>query len=226
MGLSGEAFVVWTEVLPGFRLWRMKHFIPPTLLLFSAAICLPAQTSRDLVPGIAAPASGVVFGLDQRAAAPALLQLHPSEIHLNTRAAGNFARSMVYAGPRSNVELKGSSAAVSFHTSKATFFVHLVGDDPELMRTRVTLVALEPGKDKRIVSVWSANVFGGGRARHYDEVAVEKEDLLDGTWLRLQPQQALPPGEYGITFLPKDANLMPDSVYDFDVSSESAELSK
>jgi hypothetical protein len=42
--------------------------------------------------------------------------------------------------------------------------------------------------------------------------------LVAGTnWLRITPKDPLLPGEFAVTFLPKDANQLPTTAFDFGV---------
>lgn len=191
-------------------------------LLLSVSCLLPGQTEKitEIAPGIVLPSSGTVYGLDNLNDKKALIQIHAAEVAWNTHAGSNFARSAVYAGPRSTVELKGISAAATFHTPQVVLYVRLSTDDPELLRNRVTLIRLKTDKDRRIVSGYSQNIFGGQRKRQYDEVAVEKSDVAGTQWLKLVPQATLDPGEYGAVFLPKDVNLFADAVYDFNIGGD------
>ena len=129
---------------------------------------------------------------------------------------------MVYAGAHASVELKNASANTSLTGPALVFLVRINGDDPELMRTRVHLIHLEQNHDRRVVSTYTQNVFGGGRAKHYDDIALVKQDAEPDVWLRITPETPLEPGEYGIVFMPKDTNLAPDAVYDFTVTSGGA----
>lgn len=184
---------------------------------------LPAQATQELAPGVAVPASGTVFALDKTAReSTSLVQFHPSEIVSNSHAPGNLARSAVYIGARSSIELAGINAAVHLESGDTSVFFRLSTDDPEILRKRVTLIRLKQDRDRRIVSSYSQNIFGGQRSRKYDEIAVVKTDVADGQWLKLTPEVPLPPGEYGIVVLPKDTNLFADIVYDFDVDLNAA----
>jgi len=50
---------------------------------------------------------------------------------------------------------------------------------------------------------------GDPSSRKEDEVAVTVIDLPDGAWTKVTPGAALPPGEYGIVFLPKKEQYNP-----------------
>jgi hypothetical protein len=75
-------------------------------------------------------------------------------------------------------------------------------------------------KDRRVVSNFSQNVFGGQRTKRYNDVAINKSDVDPDVWLEVTPQQPLTPGEYAIVFMPKDPLANPDAVYDFNVDSD------
>ncbi len=200
------------------RMFSRKIFV--LLALLCSALSLPGQNEMsgpEVAAGISLPATGSIYGLDSQENKPALLQIHPTEIATNTHAGSNFARSMVYSGPRSTVELLGVSSAVTFHTSQPVFYVRLSGDDSEILRSRVRIIRLKTVKDRRVVSDFSMNIFGGQRKRQYDEVAASKSDL-ETIWLKLTPQSALEPGEYGVVFMPRDTNLIPETVYDFSIA--------
>jgi hypothetical protein len=184
------------------------------------------KNDPEVAPGISLPTSGTIFGLDLVHQKATLLQIHPTEIVSNSHAGSNFARSQVFAGPHSTVELTGISSAATFHITQAVLYVRLSGDDAELMRNRIKLIRLKQAKDRRIVSDFSMNIFGGQRKRQYDEVPVAKSDIADTTWLKLTPQSPLEPGEYGIVFMPKDANLFADAVYDFSIVGDPAPKAK
>lgn len=199
----------------------LRKFSWVLVLLVSTAY-LPGQNEKnspEVAPGITLPTTGTIYGVDLVKQKPSLLQIHPTEITHNTHAGSNFARAQVFAGPHATTELKGVSSAATFHTSEIVLYVRLSGDD-ELRRNRVKLLHLTQKKDARVVSDFSMNVFGGQKTRRFDEVEIAKSDI-DGTeWLKLTPQSLLEPGEYGIVFMPKDADLFADAVYDFSVAGD------
>ena len=186
----------------------------------TATVSLPA--------GVTLPRSGTVYLITPgvNGSVPPLVQLHPAEIVSNSHAAGNFARSMVYAGPHASLELKGLNAVAGTDDRQPTILVRINGDDPELLRSRVHLIRLQQTKDRRVVSSYSQNVFGGQRAKKYDDVAVTKADAEPDVWLTLTPDEPLKPGEYCVVFMPKDATAWPDTVYDFNVAVDVAKREK
>jgi hypothetical protein len=209
-------------------------------LLFSAIVfssfCIRAQNpdsstakqpgASSLPPGISFPSSGASYVLDKRDGGSELLQLHASEVALNSRAAGNFARSAVYVGARASVEVNGLTSSVVIQDRSAPIFVKINSDDPELMRARVHLIRMDQTKNRRVVLVYSQNIFGGQRAKNYHDIAITKTDELVDVWLKVTPQAALEPGEYAIVIMPKDANMSPDYVYDFSIANGMSKAKK
>lgn len=206
----------------GIRAFVLSAVIGSTSLLFGQV----EKVGVTVAPGITLPSSGTVFTVDTNDGKADLVQLHASEITLNSHAGSNFARSAVYAGPRLTVELKGTSSAATLHLSQPVLYVRLYGDDLELLRNRVQLLRLYPEKDHRVVSAFSMNIFGGKRKRIADDQPILKSDTTDPNWLKLTPTTALEPGEYGVVFMPKDVNSGPDVVYDFSIAGSNTKDKK
>ena len=209
--------------------------VPQRLLLISAALVLSlsaaAQTgsgaapahAEDVLPaGIVLPKSGMVFGVNNKRSSAELVQLHASEVVSNAHAASNMARAQVFMGPHATYELKGLNAIIHFQDSQPTFYVRIGFDEPELVRRRVHLIRMDQTAERRVVLTYSQNVFGGQRAKKYNEIPVTKTDAEADLWLKVTPDGPLAPGEYGIVIMPKDATMIPDAVYDFDVAFQEA----
>ena len=203
-------------------------------IVLSALVCLlplpvPAQTRQRLstspatssaeafAPAVELPSTGSVFALEKQAGSGTIVPLHATEIKSNSHAGGNFARSLVYAGPHSGVELSGAHAAVTL-PGTTVFYVRLASDNPDLQREQATLVRLQEKPDSRQVVEFSRNIFGGSLKRKVDEVAIEKLDVEGQPVLRITPVKPLEPGEYGVSFMPKDPSLFSEIVYDFSVA--------
>jgi hypothetical protein len=194
-----------------------KRTIAPLLL----SVCLSATTlmAQSNAPATAfhasqLPSNGSVYAVDGNNQP---LKIHASETKYNPHAAGNFARSFVYAGPQSSVEVEGVVSTTVLPTTTPILYVRINGDEPELIRNRVALVALGEDEKSRIIALYSANVFGGHHKRTMKEVKVTKSDTDDPQWLKLTPVGPLDPGPYAIVILPKDVLAIPDTVYDFNI---------
>lgn len=187
----------------------------------------PLRAQEQVLPaGVTLPAKGGTYIVETNSAESKLIQLHASEIRSNSHAASNFARSMVYSGPRASVELEGLNSAIHVHGTNAFILVRLSDDDSDLLRSQLTLVRLRQVANRRVVSTVSQNIFGGQRKREYDVVPIAKADISGANWVKLTPVQPLAPGEYGIVAMPKDPNLYSGTVYDFDIDVEEARPDK
>lgn len=167
-----------------------------------------------------------MFAINVSGGDNALVQLHATEIISNSHAGSNFMRSMVYSGPRQSIELKGLNSETHLNGEKLSFLARLSEDETDLMRSRLTLIHLKQTTDRRVVSVFSQNVFGGQKTRQYEVVPVTKTDVADGMWVKLTPEKPLEPGEYGIIIMPKDPSFTADAVYDFNVDFSAASATK
>ncbi|NUQ28056.1 MAG: hypothetical protein HOQ35_06025 [Acidobacteriaceae bacterium] len=143
--------------------------------------------------------------------------IHASEPKFNTQAGGNFARAMVYANQHRSLELDGKTSPAQLKGNFQAIYIRIGSDDPEVVRNRVALLALDPDKETRVVARYSNNVFGGQHKRNITQIAVTKEDVEDGKFLKLVPQTPVKPGEYGIALMPKDAIFVGDLIYDFTI---------
>jgi hypothetical protein len=160
--------------------------------------------------------SSAVSVVEPTAAGPKVTSLHPAAVDSNRHTGSNMARGLAYAGQHNTVELAGVSSSTPVPTTMPAFYIHIDTEDPNDQHAGYVLLKLKPQKDTRLVLNLTANTFGGGRKRKMEEVAVTKTDVSPG-WMKMTPQTALPPGEYGIMFLPKDTNMFTDRVYDFTI---------
>jgi hypothetical protein len=192
-------------------------FIRLAAPLLSLALPLCAIAQSEVEPGVTL--TSAVSAVEHTPDGHAKVEtIHPTAILSNAHTDSNIARGLVYSGQHNTVELAGVTSNLTLTTATPTFYIHIDPDDPNNQRNMITLVRLKPTKVSRIVFNFSANAFGGSRKRHVDAIAVTKADVT-GNWLKITPQAPLPPGEYGIVFLPAQAMLFPDRVYDFSVPS-------
>lgn len=190
---------------------------------FALGLCLILiaacnSLSQSAPNKISFPETGAVFLVSSVGNDQVTTVLHASEPGYNSQAGGNFARAMVYANQKRSYLLEGPTAATKLTGKLEAIYVRLGNDDPETVKNRVSLLSLEPTKDSRIAVRFSNNVFGGSLKRQVNEVAITKVEVENGHWLKVTPNAALKPGEYGIVFLPKTVTTFADVVYDFSVS--------
>jgi len=194
---------------------RMKSLLLTAALLVTFSLHAPAQT--EVEPGI--QLSSMVSAVEPSPDGPQVVSIRPTAVASNTHTGSNVARSFVYSGQHSTVEIPDLTSRTILKGKAPTFYIHIDTEDPNDLRSQVTLLHLKPLKETRLALNMTANTFGGGRKRKMDEVPVVKVDVKDG-WLKVTPTVALEPGEYGIMFLPKDTNMFTDRVYDFTIVAQ------
>lgn len=194
-----------------------SRLLATAALLCSATLC-HGQNATELAPGVPWPQLGVVITADSDISASKAIVVHSSEVKFNSHAGGNFARSVVYAGPKSGVEVKGEHAATMLRNASPTLYVRLSSDDPDTQRRRITLLRLQPVKDGREVVQFTSNIFGGSRKRVEESIPVTKQDVEGSTWVKVVPEKPLESGEYAIAFVPTVVVSFPDQIYDFTVA--------
>jgi hypothetical protein len=199
-------------------------FVLLLLIVFAPTMSFAQDKAAALPTGVSLPRKGGLYAVQRNQGAPDLVRLHASQIVSNSHAGSNFARSMVYSGPHSSVELDGINASTHLSGANLSFLIRLNDDNPEVLRDQLAIIRLKQTADRRVVSGYSQNIFGGQHKRQYDLVATSKVDVGQGeeNWVLVTPTQTLGPGEYGLVFIPKDPNLFASEVYDFNVDFQEA----
>jgi hypothetical protein len=142
--------------------------------------------------------------------------------HTARNVAGGIAGSVFYK-PQFSFEVSGERAMTRIPSAPISFFLKLHrGEmdeaDAKFIDVDLVLVRARQTQNKRVVVRESySSVTGDPSSRKEDEVAVTVIDLPDGAWTKVTTSAALPPGEYGIVFLPKKEQYDPRFVLDFGV---------
>jgi hypothetical protein len=192
------------------------------VLFLIGALSCAAQSPEpvEVAPGISLPTAGdaTVFALDQTSSGPFLIHIKPHELFINTHAPVNYLRAQVFAGPHQTSQLRGIHSETALASTKAVFYVRIVGENAEIDKTRVHLLWLEGRKEARNVAEFSNNIFGGQHRRNLYEVACSTRIVEHTNWLKLTPNEPLSPGEFAVVVLPADVNQPPTAAFDFSVS--------
>jgi hypothetical protein len=146
-----------------------------------------------------------------------VLRLESAVVASDPHTGSNIAKGLVYANQHHSIQIAGKSASLVLQGDSPVFYVRMPEEHRDLMRAQVTLLRLKPTADTRIAIEFTANAFGGSRKRKLSEVPIEKTDIQDGAWIKVVPLKPLPPGEYGLMFLPQDPNSYSMTVYDVSV---------
>jgi hypothetical protein len=146
---------------------------------------------------------------------------------VNTHAASNILKSQmapfVYK-PKESIEIAGASANVRLHDPSATIYIRgyaiSISDDatdaPETStQMNLTLVKVEPKKDRRIVSTIAFTQITLKASRSSQIVPATIQQLGNTDWQKITPDEPLAPGEYALVCMPRGQNLFSGRVFDF-----------
>ncbi len=176
--------------------------------------------SPEIAPGVTLPGSGGVFLLDEFQGKPEVAEIVQNGSEASKDAKKSVLRSAVgpLAGNKQGFEIKGEHAQIQSHLARPTVYIDIdegpISDASLNDRFRLVRVILK--KDARVIG--NAKVSMGGKVTEQAAFLPAKvEKLGTGEWIKLTPQQNLPPGEYAVVEMlsPQEMNLY---VWDFGVN--------
>lgn len=176
--------------------------------------------SPEIAPGVALPGSGGVFLVDEFKGKPEVAEIVQNGSEASKDAKKSVLRSAVgpLAGNKQGFEIKGEHAQIQSHVARPTVYIDIdegpIGDAS--LNDRFRLVRVIAKKDARVIG--NAKVSMGGKVTEQAAFLPAKvEKLGTGEWIKLTPQQNLPPGEYAVVEMlsPQEMNLY---VWDFGVN--------
>ena len=176
--------------------------------------------SPEIAPGVTLPGSGGVFLVDDFKGKPEVAEIVQNGSEASKDAKKGVLRSAVgpLAGNKQGFEIKGEHAQIQSHVARPTVYIDI--DEGPIsdasLNDRFRLVRIIVKKDARVVG--NAKVSMGGKVTEQAAFLPAKvEKLGTGEWIKLTPQQNLPPGEYAVVEMlsPQEMNLY---VWDFGVN--------
>jgi hypothetical protein len=195
----------------------------------------------EVAPGLELPDQDSVFALDTYQGTPALVEILPNELDINTKAHKGLKTLNPLAMAKMDLQLNGAHAKAHLHVDDPTIFVSLgVVDDKESVlshpmtintgranavdgkrgahsdKSGFALIRLDERRALRIVG--AINVGPTGKVTQDENVVPAKIEVMPGKhWLRIQPEQKLLIGEYALVEIisPSEIN---QSVWDFRVN--------
>lgn len=176
--------------------------------------------SPEIAPGVTLPGSGGVFLVDEFQGKPEVAEIVQNGSEASKDAKKSVLRSAVgpLAGNKQGFEIKGGHAQIQSHLARPTVYIDIdegpISDASLNDRFRLVRVILK--KDARVIG--NAKVSMGGKVTEQAAFLPAKvEKLGTGEWVKLTPQQNLPPGEYAVVEMlsPQEMNLY---VWDFGVN--------
>ena len=176
--------------------------------------------SPEIAPGVTLPGSGGVFLFDEFKGKPEVAEIVQNGSEASKDAKKSVLRSAVgpFAGNKQGFEIKGEHAQIQSHVARPTVYIDIdegpIGDAS--LNDRFRLVRVIVKKDVRVIG--NAKVSMGGKVTEQAVfLPAQVEKLATGQWIKLTPQQNLPPGEYAVVEMlsPQEMNLY---VWDFGVN--------
>lgn len=198
----------------------------------------------EVAPDLHLPMQGGVFVMDVYRNQPQLVEMSQSSSELNKDYKGNILRATInpLASNKQKIAVPGPHAKVQVHVTKPAVFFNVedqiepdkdkqptTGNPdktndmtliPPKAQERFRFVRMEGKKDSRILG--SVKVTFTGKASQEQTFIPTKGELLGGGWVKITPEQDLPPGEYAVAEMlgEKEMNLF---VWDFGVNPAAPE---
>ncbi len=184
-------------------------------------------TGPVIAPGLALPATGRVWALDNFEGKPELVHLKYFPTNVDRHAGSNFAKVSLapfIAKPKITIEIQGAKSAIRLHETTPVIFLRYTPRDNEDAAidpsqnptyTELTVVKLDVRKEKRIVSTMAFTQVTGTPSRSEEVIEIDKAQVANSEWQKITPRKPLAPGEYGLLALPKGQGLAPTRVFDF-----------
>jgi hypothetical protein len=195
----------------------------------------------EVAAGLELPDQDSVFALDTYQGTPALVELVPNDLDVDTKPHKGLKTLNPLAMSKMRLELNGQHAKVHLHVNDPTIFVSLgVVDDKESVlshaitintkaanavnpkrgaysdKSGFAIVRLDERRALRIVG--AINVSPTGKITQDENVVPAKVEVMPGKhWLRIQPEQKLEIGEYALVEIISQSEIN-ESLWDFSVN--------
>jgi len=183
----------------------------------------------EVAPGVPLPAHGMVWILDQAENKPRLDRIYLDHVHVNGHTVENVIRAQfLVLRMGATIDLPGTTAKLRVNSHTPVIFVRKSQEEeeeeqsarnPDNVREHFILLRLHVTDNKRVVCTFTAWEFGLKRDRQQDTVQSTIEEIDDGQWLKITPNQPLPDGEYAAVDMPDNKKYFESNVYDFGVGS-------
>ena len=175
--------------------------------------------SPEIAPGLNLPGTGGVFLFDQFQGKPELAEIVQNGSEPNQDAKKSVLRSAInpLSASKQALLIKGGHAQIQSHSGRPVIYIDIdEGPINSAVGDRFKLIRVTEEKDNRLVGNVKVSV-GGKVSQHASFISAKVEKLGTGEWIRLDPAQDLPPGEYAVVEMltPEEMNLY---VWDFGVN--------
>jgi hypothetical protein len=176
--------------------------------------------SPEIAPGVTLPGSGGVFLFDEFQGKPEAAEIVQNGSEASKDAKKSVLRSAVnpFGGSKQGFEIKGEHAQIQSHVARPAIYID-IDEGPindAALNDRFRLVRVAAKKDVRIVGTAKVSM-SGNVTEQASFLPANVQKIGTGQWIKLTPQQNLPPGEYALVEMltPQEMNLY---VWDFGVN--------
>jgi hypothetical protein len=185
----------------------------------------------EVAPGIALPAKGVVWILDQSDNRPELVRIYHNSVSNNSHRGENLARAQFFLKQVTTVELPGIAAKLRVNSRSPAIFVRKSMEEEDELQSdangksapaRYALLRMRVVEKSRVLYYYSFAQFSRKPTRHEDEIEGLTEEVSAGQWIKITPKDPLPDGEYAVVLKPDDKNLIDSFAYDFGIGPATA----
>jgi len=197
-------------------------------LAFAAAKIFAQIPDPMPAPGLVVPRTALPYALDHFHTLPELVPIHHSSVEVNNHKGANLAGSLtggIFFKPKMTIELPGAHARSIIHDTKPAFYLHMLQDpdgkgDTEASESDVyAIIKAVPANDRRIFVQLRFAQLSGDTKKDNGLVGSTLE-RLPGGWIRITPNEPLPPGEYAISPVFKAQNTFANMIYDFSLAPD------
>jgi hypothetical protein len=174
--------------------------------------------SPEIAPGVNLPGTGGVFLFDQFQGKPEVAEIVQNGSEPSKDAKKSVLRSAISPlSAKQALLIKGEHAQVQSHSARPVIFIDIdEGPINSALGDRFKLIRVMQKQDNRLVGNLKVSV-SGKVSQQASFVPMKIEKLGTGEWIKLDPAQDLPPGEYAVVEMltPEEMNLY---VWDFGVN--------
>lgn len=230
--LTFSAFGLWAQQIDPDRPHLSREIRPsphddspvdPPVTVSTEA---PPPPGTPIGDGLVLPYVGHVWARDIFDGRPQLVQLKYVPTDLDRHAVSNFVKTelapFIYK-PKHSIEIADAAANVRLHDSNVSIYIRWAGMGSEdaasahetSAHTDLTLVKVEPTKDRRIIGTIASTQITGTASRSSQTISLTTEKVGNTGWRKIKPNQPLSPGEYALMRMPQDQCQSPLEVFDF-----------
>jgi len=195
------------------------------------AIDAKEALTPEVAPSLKLPASGGIFVLDEYGSAPQLVPLTQNNIQIDQHTGKNILMHTIspVIPTTQSIEIPKAHALVQVHVARPVVYVNIDTDEDDAVTNRENgrprpssdaylyqFVKLNEKRNSRVLTSISTNM-AGVESEKRSELQTIGSLTPGNVWIKIQPKQDLPPGEYAVVQILGPYKINP-YVWDFGVN--------